>query len=81
LSVLFPEPTYIFPLDPSFEPTADNSDDSNMEAFALLQQYNRINLVKPIDEEHMYYAAMNSTGCRLTVLGAHYWNLVQKKLL
>lgn len=78
---LFPEPTYIYPLDPSFEPTSDTSDKTNTETFALLQKYNGINLVKPIDEEHMYYAAMNSTGCKLTVLGAHYWNLVHKELI
>ncbi|QBQ56189.1 caspase family protein [Nitrosococcus wardiae] len=69
---LFPDPTYNFPLDPSFEPTADVPNEQNTETFSLLQKYNRINLVKPIDEEHMYYAAMNSTGCKLTVLGAHY---------
>lgn len=78
IKTLFPDPTYNFPLDPSFEPTSDNPDEANMETFSLLQKYNRINLVKPIDEDHMYYAAMNSTGCRLTVLGAHYWNLVAK---
>lgn len=81
INQLFPDQTYSFPLNPSFEPTSDSCDDDNMEIFAILQKYNRINLVKPIDEEHMYYAAMNSTGCRLTVLGAHYWNLVQKKLI
>jgi len=25
----------------------------------------------------MYYAAINSTGCRLTPLGKHYWSLVK----
>jgi hypothetical protein len=44
-----------------------------------LQKYSHINLVKPVDEEHMYYAAINSTGCRLTALGAHYWNLVKNE--
>ena len=78
INKLFPDPTYNFPLDPSFEPTSDNADEENAETFSLLQKYNRINLVKPIDEDHMYFAAMNSTGCRLTVLGAHYWNLVNK---
>jgi hypothetical protein len=33
--------------------------------------------VEPIKEEHMYFAAMNSTGCRLTPLGKHYWSLVK----
>lgn len=75
---LFPEPSFIFPLDPSYEPTSENSIEDHKNAFATLQKYNHINLVIPVDEEHMYYAAMNSTGCRLTALGSHYWNLVKK---
>ncbi len=78
INKLFPDTTYTFPLDPSFEPTSDVRNNENTETFALLQKYNRVNLVKPVNEEHMYFAAMNSTGCRLTVLGAHYWNLVSK---
>jgi len=27
----------------------------------------------------MYYAAINSTGCRLTAIGAHYRNLALMK--
>lgn len=81
INKLFPDPTFNFPLDPSFEPTSDTPDEQNTEIFSLLQKYSRINLVKPIDEEHMYYAAMNSTGCKLTVLGAHYWNLVNKSMI
>ena len=50
----------------------------NGEKFEILQKYNRVNLVVPVEEKHMYYAAMNSKGCRLTPLGIHYWNLVNK---
>lgn len=81
ISALFPDPAYKFPLDPSFEPTSDQPNKENTEIFSLLQKYNHVNLVKPIDEEHMYYAAMNSTGCRLTVLGTHYWKLVNKNMI
>jgi len=77
ISVHFPDPTYIFPLDPSYEPESDCPQRAHTEIFAVLQRLNRLNLVVPVDEEHMYFAAMNSTGCRLTVLGAHYWNLVK----
>lgn len=76
---LFPSKDFIFPLNPTFEPTEDSVIQENAEKFALLQKYNRINLIKPIDEEHMYFAAMNSTGCQLTILGEHYWNLVKKE--
>lgn len=78
LTELFPSPGYSLDLDPTFEPTTPNADDVNCERFALLQRYNRINLVKPEGEDHMYFAAMNSKSCRLTVLGAHYWNLVKR---
>lgn len=27
----------------------------------------------------MYFAAMNSKPCRLTVLSEHYWNLIAKQ--
>ena len=76
---LFPEPSFTFPLDPSYEPTSDNPVEDRTEVFAILQKYSHVNLVKPVDQEHMYYAAMNSTGCRLTALGAHYWNIVKKE--
>lgn len=75
---LFPEPSSVFPLDSTYEPTSKNPIEEHTKTFAILQRYSHVNLVKPIDEEHMYYAAMNATGCRLTALGAHYWNLVKK---
>lgn len=78
LTDLFPDPGHTYDLDPTFEPTSPNPDEYNTEKFAALQKLNRINLVKPTDEDHMYFAAMNSKGCRLTVLGVHYWNLVKK---
>jgi Caspase domain len=77
LPLLFPAPEEVIKLDPSFEPTSDCPNSTNCEVFETLQKYNRVNLAKPVDEDHMYYAAMNSTGCRLTVLGAHYWNLAK----
>ncbi len=76
---LFPTKGFIFPLNPTFEPTEKGVIKENADKFALLQKYNRINLVKPVDEEHMYFAAMHSTGCQLTILGEHYWNLVKKE--
>lgn len=75
---LFPKKEDIFKLDPTFEPEYEGSIEDNTEKFAVLQKFNRINLVIPIDEEHMYFAAMNSTGCKLTILGEHYWNLIKK---
>ncbi len=81
---LFPTPNFDFPLNPSFEPQppAPNHgikpDPENNKKFSLLQKLNRLNLVKPVGEDHMYFAAMNSKSCKLTVLGEHYWNLISK---
>lgn len=74
-----------FPLDPSFEPQPPapnhgiDPDPENNRKFAILQRLNRLNLVKPVGEDHMYFAAMNSKSCKLTVLGEHYWNLITNK--
>ena len=37
-----------------------------MKVFKDLQKMEGVGLVVPVDEEHMYYAAMNSTACKLT---------------
>jgi Caspase domain len=84
IAVLFKSPMDQFPLDPSFEPQPPASnhgiapDPENNRKFAILQRLNRLNLVKPVGEDHMYFAAMNSKSCQLTVLGEHYWKLVTK---
>lgn len=84
----FPEETYTYPLDPSHEPDRQNIpeefrslpvNDENVAIFKNLQRFNRFGLVVPIDVEHMYDAAIKSTGCRLTALGAHYRMLAEKK--
>lgn len=91
LTRIFPSPDYQLPLDPSYEParSADQIADPTIPApnpvhnatFKVLQNYVKVNLVRPIDAPHMYYAAMENKGCELTVLGEHYWNLVQQRLI
>jgi hypothetical protein len=84
ITALFQTPDSELLLDPSFEPQppAPNHgvlpDPENNRKFAILQKLNRLNLVKPVSEIHMYFAAMNSSPCRLTVLGEHYWSLIDK---
>lgn len=80
----FPDAAYTFPLDPSYEPDRDNIpetlrnipvNEDHARIFRELQMCNKHGLVVPIDTEHMYYAAVRSTGCKLTALGAHYRKL------
>ena len=66
-------------LDPSFEPDSEKPDKKNNEVFLILQKYSRLNLVVPVGTEHMYYAAMESKSCKLTVIGEFYWKLVNEK--
>ncbi len=88
LPTYFPNPADTFPLDPSFEPDRDNIpqesrhlpvDPDKARIFRELQACNRHGLVVPVSAEHMYYAAIKSTGCRLTALGAHYRKLAKAK--
>lgn len=85
LTELFPSPGHEFNLDPSFEPEMKGRDEGmpspdpeNTRTFAILQKFNRVNLVVPVGAPHMWNAAMESKGCRLTVLGEHYRRLVEK---
>jgi len=77
LTEWFPTPDFDYPLDPSYEPTANKERHPNETIFSGLQRFRACRLVDPIGAGHMYYAAMNSTGCRLTPLGKHYWSLVK----
>jgi hypothetical protein len=71
----FPSPDADFPLSPRHEHTAEPHDREAEGVFRCLQRCNRVKLVDPIDEEDMYFAAVNGTGCRLTALGRFYWQL------
>ena len=74
---LFKNSSDEFFLNPSFEPTESTFNEENGDKFEVLQNYVRVNLVRPVGEEHMYYAAINNKSCKLTALGVHYWNLVR----
>lgn len=85
----FPEPGFEFKLDPTFEPERNGGEpegtpspiQENIDKFAILQKYNRVNLLVPVDAPHMWHAAMNSKSCKLTVLGEHYRRLSEEGLI
>jgi hypothetical protein len=81
----FPMAGFEFQLNPTFEPEMKGRDEGmplpiieNTEIFALLQKYNRLNLLIPIGCPHMWHAAMTSKSCKLTALGEHYRRLAAK---
>ncbi len=82
---IFPDALGVLPLDPRYEPDkrlSGLSPDPEREAvFSELQALRAVGLVEPVGEEHLYFAAMNRTGCRLTHLGRHYHHLVTKGLV
>ncbi len=86
IAEFFPTRGFEFQLDPSFEPELKGRDPGmppphpeNTRKFAILQRYNRLNLVVPVGTPHMWHAAMQSRTCKLTVLGEHYRRLVEKR--
>ena len=86
ITEFFPAPGSQFPLDPTFEPELKGRDPGmpapnpeNTKKFAVLQRYNRLNLVAPVDAPHMWHAAMQSKTCELTALGEHYRRLVERQ--
>jgi hypothetical protein len=78
IPALFPDPDYEYRLDPSYEFTEENADPTNVSIFKDLQKMERVGLVVPVGEEHMYYAAVNSKACKLTNLGKCYWRFVKE---
>jgi hypothetical protein len=74
----FPEPQYVYPLDPSYEHSDQSAIEEHVAILRQLQLCNRHSLIEPVNADHMYYAAMNRTGCRLTALGSYYHELARK---
>ena len=88
LTTYFDDANTPLPLDPSFEYTntvgqthevvEPYANEQNVRIFKDLQKLESAGLVQPVDEDHMYYAAMHSKSCRLTPLGKHFWYLVSQ---
>ena len=79
---LFKEnPEVTFDLNETYEPTSPKAIKEHVQDFTLLQKFNRVNLVVPIDTEHMYYAAIEEKGCKLTSLGKSYWVMVKNEII
>lgn len=89
LTSLFTDPCIHLALDPTYEPERSGSegpdipppDPDHTRLFATLQALARVDLVRPVGAPHMWHAAMRSGHCELTVIGQHYWRLLDKGLL
>lgn len=76
LTSFFPTADAVFALDPSYEYTADQPNETNINIFKVLRRLQLIGLVEPVGQEYMYWAAVRNGCCRLTPLGMYYWKLV-----
>jgi hypothetical protein len=89
LAEFFPEAGYEYPLDPTYEPyrtgheeaSVPEPDPEHTAIFAILQNFNRVNLLRPEGAPHMWHAAMESKACTLTALGEHYRRLVANEMI
>lgn len=89
LTDLFSDPAMELALDPSYEPERAGNVDASVPPpdpaktadFAVLQKLAKVNLVRPVGVQHMWHAAMEQKSCKLTVLGQHYWRLVDEGLI
>lgn len=78
LPEFFKKPSDEYPLDPSHEPDAGLDNPVNQAIFAQLQILRDGQLLVPVGERHLYYAAMRSKQCKLTPLGRLYWRLANE---
>jgi hypothetical protein len=65
----------------AYEETEPGHDPANVAIIKDLQKMEGAQLMAPVGEEHMYYAAINSKSCRLPALGFQYWRLAREKKL
>ncbi|WP_026882220.1 caspase family protein [Clostridium akagii] len=78
LTKYFHSITDLYILDPTYEFTSPSKNDDNVVIFKELQKLVAVGVIVPVDEEHMYFAAMNSKACKLTSIGYHYWKLAKE---
>lgn len=73
----FPDLDQECKLGPEYIATAPGSDPAKVAILKDLQAFAGVDLVVPVGEEHLYWAAMNSKSCKLTAFGKRYWHLVK----
>ncbi len=84
----FPTSEYKYPLNGSYEhdkhevsPEYQTRNLEHEAIFKHFQMYRDAHLLVPVGEEHLYYAAVHNTACKLTVLGQFYWTLAKQEKL
>ena len=73
----FPDKRYKVPLFPECLKSQGSTNEKAIRKYKNLQKMVRCGLVEPINEEHMYYAALHKKHCGRTEKGLQYWYLVE----
>ncbi|MGL5087424.1 MAG: caspase family protein [Clostridium sp.] len=94
LPFFFKDINYKYKLAPEYEQNIDKDvdlskfpnidknikpDSEKIKIFKKFQLLNRLGMLKPTTEEHMFYCALNNDTCELTAIGHHYWRLAKKE--
>lgn len=79
LPLLFPQADYRLRLDPTWEVTDEKALPENIEKFNLLKRYRDVGMLQVIaPHEDLYWAAVHSGQCQLTLPGQLYWEMIAK---
>jgi hypothetical protein len=73
---IFSAPDDSLQLGPEYEKTEPTFNPQKGKIFELLQRFRAADLVRPVGEKHMYYAALNCKPVVLTPKGRIYWKIV-----
>lgn len=75
----FHSQNYYYPLSNEHIPSQELGDFKKQEVYKNLQKMIKYGLVKPVNADHLYYAALKKKHCALTERGQQYWDLLEKK--
>ena len=76
---LFPKPDSQHQMDPSYEFTHKSANPKNVEIFNIFKVYRNARLLRTVEGDDLYFAALDSHGVELTPLGKSYWELANNK--
>ncbi len=78
MSKYFYSAHFNYQLDKECLRSQKSTNEFKIKCYKNLQKMVRCGLVKPINEVHMYYAALHNKHCGLTEKGKQYWKLLKE---
>jgi len=82
----FPNPEDQFRLDPTYEEDKHHVpedlrqvDKDHEQVMSHFRKYATQNLLVPVGEDYLYWAAVHSKSCRLTEIGQYIWQMVERR--